>query len=67
MSHTFYETPDAAPHPHISIDVTAQTVWIFQHTDSRGREFFGGLPSVRFSLAELPRIAEAIAQYQGEA
>lgn len=62
MSHTFYDSPDDAPHPHISIDVTYAYAWFFQVTDKDGNalEHF---PYAIVNKAELPAIHAALGAY----
>lgn len=62
MSHTFYDSPEGAPHPHISIDVTHEFAWFFQHTETDGSDF-DRPPVCRVRKEQLPAIYAAMGEY----
>ncbi len=59
MSSTFYDSPDDAKLA-ISIDVSCNTVWFFQHGPGSDAEY------VRVHVDELPAIYEAMGRYLKE-
>lgn len=60
MSHTFYDSPDGAKCG-ISIDVTHDYAWFFQHTDQDGKDVEHVY--VRVRKEELPAIYRAMGEY----
>jgi hypothetical protein len=61
MSHTFYDSPEDAPHPHISIDVTHDFVWFFQETEPDGRD--ANQMYCRVRREDLPAIYRAMGEF----
>jgi len=58
MSTTFYDSPDGAK-PFLTIDVTGETVWFFEHDDD-AHEIIGCACA---SKEELPAIYKAMGEY----
>lgn len=66
MSTTIYDSPDEAPEQ-ISIDITSELVWFFQHyRDEKDSENNRAPPYVVVNKRELPAIYEAIRMYLKE-
>ena len=64
MSHTFYDSPESNTENPISIDVTLDYVWFFQHGEEGGMcDPDEPIPSVRVPRRELPAIHRAMGKF----
>jgi hypothetical protein len=59
MSTTFYDSPEDTPGPRLSIDVTHDYCWFFEH----GGDDAGLPPAARARKEELPAICAAMAEF----